>query len=207
MELSLIYWFGLGVVIFIFTGLDDLCIVYLLFKQKSRNQKIQIFIGTLAGVLIMLFLCVGLSTSLILTLKKAKKTMILRLPGIIPLVFGFLYLRKLSDFKAQEKTIYQLQNQGLKYLIILALSIYLGNSIDDLSVNTSVLVNATSHWQVIFLCLGNLIGTIILIAMAVVFDQLDEILEKFKFEKLLQWLAAIILMFIGLLILSGTLEK
>lgn len=180
-EISLVFFSG--ILIFLFTGLDDLMVVYTLIHGQPKRQRIPVYLGTFFGVLLMF--------SLVLVADHLLKSYIfhsienirnyLRFLLIFPIGYAMVILyRNLFGGKQTDKT-QDSPISGNQYFW-LACVIYLSNMADDLTFNLTFLLNIEHKFNYAYLFLGNLAGCLIMFSIA---DHLAQKLSTSRYKKII----------------------
>lgn len=94
MVIGFVTWYG--------TGLDDLLYMSVIFKEKSHDQKVVMFFGNLAAVVLIV---AGAAYLAHFSENLKAYPILLKLPGLIPISIGFLEIRSLVRNKRRKKTI------------------------------------------------------------------------------------------------------
>lgn len=184
--IGFITWYG--------TGLDDLLFMSVIFKRKSHRQKVVMFFGNLAAVSLIVLAAVILSR---FSHYFNKFPLVLRIPGLLPLIIGFLEIRSLSLHRRRSKRKRKLKKKDNWHLFSFAFLLYIFNSVDDFMVTSSIFF-ANSEWYKVFpYGIGFVFGSVVSLYLA---SKFSKITQKISF---LEFLAPVVLIIIGTLILFG----
>jgi len=182
-----------GIFIFLITGFDDMMVVFALIHDKSRKQKITVFAGTMLGAVIMLsfsFLFHLFISCLVNEMELIRETMKYLL--FVPIIFALtlIYENIMESEYYIEKT--KLKNSSY---FLLSCGIYLTNMADDITLNTTYMVNLGRSELIIFLALGNLIGCGLMFLVA---DFFAKKLKNHKHKKIIMNITAVIIILLCL---------
>lgn len=189
LAIGFVTWYG--------TGLDDLLFMSVIFKEKSHKQKVVMFFGNLAAVA-MIVVCAAYLAHFSENLRNYP--LLLRLPGIIPIGIGFLEIRSLVRNKRREKKMGKKENIRNKkgvHLFSFAFFLYAFNSMDDFVVTSSIFIANAEVFKIIAYGAGFIFGAAVSLYLASKFSKLT---KKISF---LEYLAPVVIIAIGTLILSG----
>ncbi len=185
-----ITWYG--------TGLDDLLFMSVIFKNKNHKQKLAMFFGNLTAVSLIVLLSAYLSH---FNEKLSDYPFLLRLPGIIPIVIGFLEIKNLASQKRRKKVKKEFRRGGCYRLFSFAFFLYIFNSIDDFVVTSSIFFVNSEFVKILAYGLGFVFGSAVSLYLA---SKFSRITRKISF---LEFLAPVVLIIIGTLILFGFFES
>lgn len=184
--IGFVTWYG--------TGLDDLLFMSVIFKEKSHNQKVVMFFGNLVAVLVIVLLAAYLSH---FSQNIKEQELLLRLPGIIPITIGFLEIKSLVQKKRRKKIRRKITDKNGYALFSFAFFLYVFNSMDDLVVTSSIFIANNEGFKIAAYSLGFIFGSAVSLYLASKFSKLT---KKISF---LEFLAPVVIVAIGTLILSG----
>jgi len=184
--IGFIAWYG--------TGLDDLLFMSVVFKRKSHSQKVVMFFGNLTAVFMIVLIAAYLSH-----FNEYVKAypLLIRLPGLIPIMVGFLEIRSLSRKKRRRKIKRKLENKKNRRLFTFAFFLYAFNSVDDLVVTSSIFFANSEFLKISAYGIGFILGAAVSLFLA---SKFSKIIQKIS---LLEFLAPVVLIVVGTLILSG----
>ncbi len=191
-------FFAIGFITWYGTGLDDLLLMSVVFKNKNHRQKIIMFFGNLLAVMSIIgtaFLLSGLRGFLDVD------SVWLKLPGIIPILIGGMEIRKLiSGIKERNVIKKNLASRSGYKLFAFAYFLYIFNSVDDLVVSATIFLTNNEFVKMIFYSGGFIFGAAASLWLA---SKFAKVTKKLAF---LEFLAPITLIIIGTLIVSGVLH-
>ncbi len=171
-----------GIFIFIFTGLDDLMVVFTLIHGQSKKQRQLVYLGTLFGVMLM-FCLVFVTDYLIknwLLQNIENFRHYLQFLLIIPIGYALRIIYR-NFTSSQPEKVKETSMSGTQYFW-LACVIYLSNMADDVTINLTFLLNIEHRFYYFFLMLGNLAGCLIMFFIA---DHLAQKLSTSRYKKLI----------------------
>jgi len=187
--IGFVTWYG--------TGLDDLLFMSVVFKEKTRQQKTVMFFGNLAAVVVIVLLASYLAN---LSQHIKNYPMAFKLPGLIPITIGFLEIRALVQKRRRKKlkkTLLCMENIKGYNLFMFAFFLYVFNSIDDFVVTSSIFIANNETIKIFSYGTGFVCGSAVSLYLASKFSRLT---KKISF---LEFLAPVVIIVIGTLILSG----
>jgi len=186
-------WVLKGMMAWMATGIDDVLAVYALGHDKSKGGQSAIIAGTVFGTIVMFLLGLLVAKAVI---SITGSNAYLRLLGVFPIILGWrLFVTNLRN----STSIIAKTQPAKKSLFILAAVVYLSNSTDDLTVNSSLLVQTESTFNRCCLLAGNILGCLTLALLAIGFSQIID--QRVKHT--INLLSGLTLMALGLTILSG----
>ncbi len=191
-------FFFIGFVAWYGTGLDDLLFMSIVFKDKNRKQKVSMFFGNLTAVFLIVLVAGYLSH---FSEKVADYPFLFRLPGLVPIAIGFLEIKSLASKKRRRKIKRELKNEKNYHLFSFAFFLYIFNSVDDFVVTSSIFFTNSESVRILAYGLGFVFGSAVSLYLA---SKFSKITKKISF---LEFLAPVVLVFIGTLILSGFFVK
>ena len=184
--LGFITWYG--------TGLDDLLFMSIVFKDKSHKQKVVMFFGNLVAVACIVFLAASIAHY---AQYLQGYPFLLRIPGVIPIAIGFLEIKALAQNKRRRKIKRDLLKSKNLHLFAFAFFLYMINSVDDFVVTSSIFLANDENIKIFSYGVGFVLGSAISLYLASKFSRLA---KKVHF---LEFLAPVVIISIGTLILSG----
>lgn len=184
--IGFITWYG--------TGLDDLLFMSVVFKKKSHDQKMVMFFGNLAAVFMIVLAAAYLSH---FNEYVESHPILTRLPGLIPIMIGFLEIRSLAKKKRRRKIKKRLKNKKGYHLFAFAFFLYAFNSVDDFVVTSSIFFTNSEFLKIFAYGIGFIFGAAVSLFLA---SKFSKVTQKISF---LEFLAPVVLAIIGTLILSG----
>ncbi|TSD02299.1 MAG: hypothetical protein Athens071425_47 [Parcubacteria group bacterium Athens0714_25] len=194
LEIS-ISFFLIGFITWYGTGIDDLLFMSIIFKKKSHQEKVAMFFGNLLAVGVLVSLAAYLSH---FGEYLEKYPMALRLPGLIPIAIGFLEIKSLAQKKRREKNKKEtIKTKRGSNLFVFSFFLYALNSADDFVVTSSIFI-ANSDWiKILPYGFGFVCGSAVSLFIASKFSRITQKIS------LLEFLAPVVIIGIGTLILSG----
>jgi len=184
--IGFITWYG--------TGLDDLLFMSVVFKKKSHHQKVIMFFGNLAAVCVIVLAAAYLSH---FNEYVEDRPLFTRLPGLIPIMIGFLEIRSLSRKKRRRKIKKKPGDKKGYHLFTFAFFLYAFNSVDDFVVTSSIFFANSELLKIFAYGIGFIFGAAVSLFLA---SKFSKITQKITF---LEFLAPVVLVIVGTLILSG----
>lgn len=184
--IGFITWYG--------TGLDDLLFMSVIFKKKNHDQKVVMFFGNLMAVFMIILLAAYLSH---FNEYVESRPLLTRLPGLIPIMIGFLEIRSLSRKKRRRKIKRRPKNKKGYRLFTFAFFLYAFNSMDDFVVTSSIFFANSELLKIFAYGIGFIFGAAVSLFLA---SKFSKITQKISF---LEFLAPVVLVIVGTLILSG----
>lgn len=182
-----ITWYG--------TGIDDLLFMSIVFKKKNHQEKVAMFFGNLFAVGLLVFIAAYLSH---FSQYLKEYPMALRLPGLIPMMIGFSEIRRLAQKKSGKK-----MEKGIIHakrgtnLFMFSFFLYAFNSADDFVVTSSIFIANSEVIKIVPYGFGFIFGSAVSLFLA---SKFSRITQKIR---LLEFLAPVVIVAIGTLILSG----
>lgn len=189
LAIGFVTWYG--------TGLDDLLFMSVIFKEKTHEQKVIMFFGNLAAVVLIV---AGAAYLAHFSENLREFPLFLKLPGLIPILIGFLEIRSLvRNKRRQKKTGRGTKGQNRKgfHLFSFAFFLYTFNSVDDFVVTSSIFIANNETYKIIAYGVGFVFGAAVSLYLASKFSKLTQKIS------LLEYLAPVVIIAIGTLILSG----
>jgi len=186
LAIGFITWYG--------TGLDDLLFMSVIFKKKSHDQKVTMFFGNLAAVFAIVLMAAYLSH---FNEYVESRPLLTRLPGLIPIMIGFLEIKSLSRKKRRRKIKKKPGNKKGYHLFAFAFFLYAFNSVDDFVVTSSIFFANSELLKIFAYGFGFMSGAAVSLFLA---SKFSKVTQKITF---LEFLAPVVLIIVGTLILSG----
>lgn len=183
----------LGIVTWLSTGVDDLLVILSLMAICERRSRVAIVVGTLLGTAVMFALAIG-SAALLSQLLDLFFDDGTNWIGIIPILVSIAIFKNLNEEESGEK-----ETNGPWKMFSMAFVIYIFNMLDDLAVNSALIIEFTdSPQEVALLGAGNIMGASLALASM---HLTTSLLRKHK--KAVAVIAAMALMSFGVIILLG----
>ncbi|HBO17034.1 MAG: hypothetical protein UR69_C0001G0003 [Candidatus Moranbacteria bacterium GW2011_GWE2_35_2-] len=190
-----ISFFLVGFVTWYGTGIDDLLFMSIVFKKKSHKEKVAMFFGNLFAVGVLVSLAAYLSH---FSQYLEEYPMALRLPGLIPMMIGFSEIRRLAQKKSgKKKEKSNIHTKRGTNLFMFSFFLYAFNSVDDFVVTSSIFIANSEMIKIVSYGLGFIFGSAVSLFLA---SKFSRITQKIRF---LEFLAPVVIVAIGTLILSG----
>ncbi len=184
--IGFITWYG--------TGLDDLLFMSVVFKKKSHKQKTAMFFGNLTAVFLIVLSAAYLSH---FRENIEGHSFMVRLPGLVPILIGFLEIKSLAGKKRRKKVKKRIKSKKGSHLFAFAFFLYAFNSIDDFMVTSSIFFTNSELLKILAYGIGFIFGAAVSLFLA---SKFSKITQKISF---LEFLAPVVLVIVGTLILSG----
>ena len=192
-------WIFKGILAWMATGADDCLSMYAIIYERIKCEQLKTIAGTIAGTCLM-FVAAKLISGAAFNI--VGSTQYLRLLGLVPAILGWNLLSKNLSIEQKEETHHD--THRFRSVTVLAAAVYLANSTDDLSVNSSLILQSPSLTLHLCLLAGNIIGCSLCALATIAFHRR---FQSSKFQRRIGLSAGCVLILMGFSIVCGFWQK